>query len=103
MLPRGRVEFEKLSGRRDLNPRPLDPQSSALPSCATSRNRPSATSVTDPLTLAQDGSSSVPAAPVVGAAVALADPNVVRRPHTALIIAKAAEVLSPRLLRPREA
>ncbi len=25
------------SGRRDLNPRPLDPQSSALPSCATSR------------------------------------------------------------------
>jgi hypothetical protein len=30
------------SGRRDLNPRPLDPQSSALPSCATSRNRPSA-------------------------------------------------------------
>ena len=26
-----------LSGRRDLNPRPLDPQSSALPSWATSR------------------------------------------------------------------
>ena len=26
-----------LSGRRDLNPRPLDPQSSALPNCATSR------------------------------------------------------------------
>ena len=25
------------SGRRDLNPRPLDPQSSALPSWATSR------------------------------------------------------------------
>ena len=25
------------SGRRDLNPRPLDPQSSALPNCATSR------------------------------------------------------------------
>ena len=28
------------SGRRDLNPRPLDPQSSALPNCATSRCRP---------------------------------------------------------------
>jgi hypothetical protein len=28
-----------LSGRRDSNPRPLDPQSSALPSCATSRCR----------------------------------------------------------------
>src|SRR5256885_11181367 len=27
------------SGRRDSNPRPLDPQSSALPSCATSRDR----------------------------------------------------------------
>src|SRR5262249_44930113 len=27
------------SGRRDLNPQPLDPQSSALPSCATSRCR----------------------------------------------------------------
>ena len=26
-----------LSGRRDLNPRPLDPQSSALPNCATAR------------------------------------------------------------------
>ena len=26
-----------LSGWRDLNPRPLDPQSSALPSCATAR------------------------------------------------------------------
>ena len=25
------------SGWRDLNPRPLDPQSSALPSCATAR------------------------------------------------------------------
>ena len=25
------------SGRRDLNPRPLDPQSSALPDCATPR------------------------------------------------------------------
>ena len=25
------------SGRRDLNPRPLDPQSSALPDCATAR------------------------------------------------------------------
>src|SRR5438132_13961129 len=25
------------SGRRDLNPRPLDPQSSALPGCATPR------------------------------------------------------------------
>ena len=28
-----------VSGRRDLNPRPLDPQSSALPNCATSRSR----------------------------------------------------------------
>ena len=28
------------SGRQDLNLRPLDPQSSALPSCATSRPRP---------------------------------------------------------------
>ena len=27
------------SGWRDLNPRPLDPQSSALPNCATSRCR----------------------------------------------------------------
>src|SRR5204862_7916573 len=27
------------SRRRDLNPRPLDPQSSALPNCATSRSR----------------------------------------------------------------
>jgi len=27
-----------MSGRRDSNPRPLDPQSSALPSCATSRS-----------------------------------------------------------------
>ena len=26
------------SGRRDLNPRPLDPQSSALPNCATARS-----------------------------------------------------------------
>jgi hypothetical protein len=30
-----------LSGRQDLNLRPLDPQSSALPSCATSRLGPS--------------------------------------------------------------
>ena len=28
---------ETWSGRRDLNPRPLDPQSSALPDCATAR------------------------------------------------------------------
>lgn len=27
------------SGWRDLNPRPLDPQSSALPNCATARRR----------------------------------------------------------------
>jgi hypothetical protein len=33
----GEEAFEKQSGRRDLNPRPLDPQSSALPSWATSR------------------------------------------------------------------
>ena len=26
------------SGRRDLNPRPLEPHSSALPSCATARS-----------------------------------------------------------------
>src|ERR1700722_14425119 len=31
--------FEKPSGRPDLNRRPLDPQSSALPNCATSRCR----------------------------------------------------------------
>ncbi len=30
---------EPVSGRRDLNPRPLDPQSSALPGCATPRRR----------------------------------------------------------------
>jgi hypothetical protein len=30
-------ELHLLSGRRDLNPRPLDPQSSALPNWATSR------------------------------------------------------------------
>ena len=29
--------FEKLSGRRDLNPGPLVPETSALPSCATAR------------------------------------------------------------------
>ena len=28
----------KISGRRDLNSRPLEPHSSALPSCATARN-----------------------------------------------------------------
>ncbi len=33
------IEFKKWSERRDLNPRPLDPQSSALPSCATLRVR----------------------------------------------------------------
>ena len=31
------VEVNPLSEREDLNLRPLDPQSSALPSCATSR------------------------------------------------------------------
>ena len=31
------------SGWRDLNPRPLDPQSSALPNCATARRRRMAT------------------------------------------------------------
>ena len=31
----GRIEW---SGRRDLNPRPLVPQTSALPGCATSRD-----------------------------------------------------------------
>ena len=36
------------SGRPDLNRRPLDPQSSALPNCATSRP-----STTDPMTIAQ--------------------------------------------------
>src|SRR5438132_9010682 len=29
--------WKKWSGRRDLNPRPLEPHSSALPSCATAR------------------------------------------------------------------
>ena len=32
-----RLTCSDLSGRRDLNPRPLDPQSSALPNCATAR------------------------------------------------------------------
>src|SRR5215470_1138157 len=32
------AETLPLSGRQDLNLRPLDPQSSALPSCATSRS-----------------------------------------------------------------
>ena len=44
LAPRQRDTYSKngvcQSGRRDLNPRPLDPQSSALPSCATSRNYP---------------------------------------------------------------
>src|SRR5438876_5941620 len=30
-------QASKESGRRDLNPRPLEPHSSALPSCATAR------------------------------------------------------------------
>src|SRR6266403_2072537 len=29
--------LQLISGRRDLNPRPLEPHSSALPSCATAR------------------------------------------------------------------
>src|ERR1700733_11417356 len=33
---------EKWSGRRDSNPRPLEPHSSALPSCATARRQRSA-------------------------------------------------------------
>ena len=37
--PKRLLPAETLSGWRDLNPRPLDPQSSALPSCATSRRR----------------------------------------------------------------
>src|SRR5215510_14341249 len=37
-LTKGGFERQKLkSGRRDLNPRPLEPHSSALPSCATAR------------------------------------------------------------------
>src|SRR5690606_37450633 len=35
------------SGRPDLNRRPLDPQSSALPSCATSRSHPALHEVAD--------------------------------------------------------
>src|SRR5436309_6159916 len=31
--------LKNFSGRRDLNPRPLEPHSSALPSCATARLR----------------------------------------------------------------
>ncbi len=31
------IFLRKWSGRRDLNPRPLEPHSSALPSCATAR------------------------------------------------------------------
>ncbi len=37
-----------MSGRRDLNPRPLDPQSSALPNCATSRCCPSGSGLLRP-------------------------------------------------------
>ena len=36
----GQSPLDQPSGRQDLNLRPLDPQSSALPSCATSRPRP---------------------------------------------------------------
>ncbi len=37
--PRNRCDSAAFrSGRRDLNPRPLDPQSSALPNCATARS-----------------------------------------------------------------
>src|SRR6516164_9513769 len=32
-----RMLSEMISGRRDSNPRPLEPHSSALPSCATAR------------------------------------------------------------------
>ena len=32
-----KTDPDYLSGWRDLNPRPLDPQSSALPNCATAR------------------------------------------------------------------
>jgi hypothetical protein len=45
--------FEKSSGRRDLNPRPLDPQSSALPNCATSRHQTPRCGTPGVLTLAQ--------------------------------------------------
>src|SRR4051812_17695330 len=38
--PEPAIDLQKQpSGRQDLNLRPLDPQSSALPSCATSRSR----------------------------------------------------------------
>ena len=46
------------SGRRDLNPRPLDPQSSALPNCATSRHYLPGACATSVLTLAQNGHQS---------------------------------------------
>ena len=39
-IPAAQRAFACLSGRQDLNLRPLDPQSSALPSCATSRPLP---------------------------------------------------------------
>src|SRR5205814_8486513 len=32
-----KAPLQLISGRRDLNPRPLEPHSSALPSCATAR------------------------------------------------------------------
>src|SRR5262249_56975387 len=47
------------SGRRDLNPGPLDPQSSALPSCATARSH---TILPAAVTLAPGSSSATPGA-----------------------------------------
>src|SRR5438046_518448 len=37
------ISGREWSGWRDLNPRPLDPQSSALPNCATARTAEDAT------------------------------------------------------------
>ena len=75
--------FEKSSGRRDSNPRPLDPQSSALPSCATSRNRSPATRATDPHTLAQSPRRRRRCRPSATKAAAVATPCLGSRPDEA--------------------
>jgi hypothetical protein len=59
MVPEPLLTCKFWSGRRDSNPRPLDPQSSALPNCATSRNRPTASTLAVGTTLAQDGTRRV--------------------------------------------
>ena len=48
-----------LSGWRDLNPRPLDPQSSALPSCATARSAQYVAALSTRITLQQPGAEFI--------------------------------------------